>query len=363
MAWKFEPRNSLKATRELFGFQSGYMFPVRHPTNRIIGVSRDPRTSWFLYTHMASRAWSLVSQLILGVLCLETLLEMLSYIFAAFAFFRIAHAIAVAKRQDIATLSQAQIEEFKPYSFYAAAALLRPCEHPDLVVRRRSHCAGNPTFQPSASGGDGSAVQFWYVGWDPTLSSVVVAHQGTNPTSILADLTDVDFFLTNLDSTLFPGLPSSIQVHSGFAAEHAKTARTILAHVQELLAQHGGASSIAVTGHSLGAALALLDAVYLPLHLPAGTRVRMVGYGMPRVGNAAFADHVDALGALTLTHVSNREDPVPIVPGRFMGFVHPAGEVHIRDAGGRVGRVPRTGQSVDVVHHRRRARTCCTAIF
>ncbi|KAH9034621.1 alpha beta-hydrolase [Lactarius pseudohatsudake] len=80
-------------------------------------------------------------------------------------------------------------------------------------------------------------------------------------------------------------------------------------------------------------ALALLDAVYLPLHLPAGTRVRMVGYGMPRVGNAAFADHVDAL-ALTLTHVSNREDPVPIVPGRFMGFAHPAGEVHIRDAGG-----------------------------
>ncbi|KAH9166731.1 alpha/beta-hydrolase [Lactarius sanguifluus] len=283
---------------------------------------------------------------------------MLSYVFAGFAFFRIAHAIAVAKRQDIATLSQAQIEEFKPYSFYAAAAYCDPSK--TLTWSCGANCAGNPTFQPSASGGDGSAVQFWYVGWDPTLSSVVVAHQGTKPTSILADLTDVEFFLANLDSTLFPGLPSSIQVHSGFAAEHAKTARTILAQVQELLAQHGAASSVTVTGHSLGAALALLDAVYLPLHLPAGTRVRMVGYGMPRVGNAAFADYVDArAGALALTHVSNRKDPVPIVPGRFMGFAHPAGEVHIRDAGGAWVACPRRdnpstlctiGEVPDVLH-------------
>ena len=40
--------------------------------------------------------------------------------------------------------------------------------------------------------------------------------------SSLADLTDLDIPLTKLDSTLFPGLSSSIKVHSGFAAEHAK---------------------------------------------------------------------------------------------------------------------------------------------
>ena len=88
-----------------------------------------------------------------------------------------------------------------------------------------------------------------------------------------------------------------------------------------------------MTGHSLGAALALLDAVYLPLHLPAGTLVHMVGYGLPRVGNAAFADYVDRNGALTLKHVNNREDPIPILPGRFLGFAHPVGEVHIQDSG------------------------------
>jgi predicted lipase len=106
----------------------------------------------------------------------------------------------------------------------------------------------------------------------------------------------------------------------------------ILAAVLALLEQHS-ASSVVVTGHSLGAALALLDAVYLPLHLPEGTGVRVVTYGMPRVGNRPFADYVDATLPGNVTHVNNKKDPVPTVPWRFMGFVHPAGEVHIQDSG------------------------------
>jgi predicted lipase len=64
--------------------------------------------------------------------------------------------------------------------------------------------------------------------------------------------------------------------------------------VLALLKKHN-TSSVVVTAHSLGAALALLDSVYAPLHLPAGTRGSMVGYSMPRVGNPAFADYVDAM--------------------------------------------------------------------
>jgi len=117
-----------------------------------------------------------------------------------------------------------------------------------------------------------------------------------------------------------------------------RTAPTILATVLTLLKQHS-ASSVVITGHSLGAALALLDSVYLSLHLPAGTHVNMVGYGMPRVGNRAFANYVDALHSadsvpVTVTHINNKKDPIPIVPGRFMGFAHPAGEVHILDGSG-----------------------------
>ena len=53
---------------------------------------------------------------------------------------------------------------------------------------------------------------------------------------------------------------------------------------------------------------------------------------MPRVGNQEFADFVDA-HVLDLTHVNNKKDLVPIIPGRFLGFVHPKGEIHIQNSG------------------------------
>jgi hypothetical protein len=37
-----------------------------------------------------------------------------------------------------------------------------------------------------------------------------------------ADATDANAFLENLDWSLFPGISSSVQVHSGFANEQAK---------------------------------------------------------------------------------------------------------------------------------------------
>jgi len=110
------------------------------------------------------------------------------------------------------------------------------------------------------------------------------------------------------------------------------TAQPILAAVLALLDQHK-ASSVVVTGHSLGGALALLESVYLPLHLPTGTRVSTITYGMPRVGNAAFANYVDATHNINLTHVNNKEDPIPTVPGMFLDYAHPSGEVHIQDSG------------------------------
>lgn len=87
-----------------------------------------------------------------------------------------------------------------------------------------------------------------------------------------------------------------------------------------------------MVGHSLGAAIALLDSVYLPLHLPSNTTFKTVTYGLPRVGNQAFADYVDA-NVGDVSHVNNEEDPVPILPGMFLGFHHPSGEVHIQDSG------------------------------
>jgi len=146
---------------------------------------------------------------------------------------------------------------------------------------------------------------------------------------LLPLLTDGDIEKTTLDSSLFPGISSDIEVHEGFADAQSSTATDVLAAVQQGISTYS-ASQVTVVGHSLGAAIGLLDVVYLPLHI-SGVTFSFVSYGLPRVGNQAFANYVDAMG-ISVTHINNKEDPIPTVPGEFLGFVHPSGEVHIEDS-------------------------------
>ncbi|KAJ7132292.1 lipase [Mycena epipterygia] len=236
-------------------------------------------------------------------------------------------APALLARQAITALTSSQISAFTPYAFYAAAGYCTPAT--TLAWDCGADCAANPGFRPIASGGDGDATQFWFVGVDTTLGTVIVSHQGTDVTKILSLVTDADFSLESLDPTLFPGLSSSIEAHSGFANEQAKTATLVLSAVQTGLSEFG-VNKVTLVGHSLGAAISLLDSVYLPLHIT-GVTFQSVLYGLPRVGNQAFADHA-SIGS-TVTHINNKEDPVPILPGMFLGFHHPTGEIHIQDSG------------------------------
>ncbi|TFY56696.1 hypothetical protein EVG20_g8828 [Dentipellis fragilis] len=236
-------------------------------------------------------------------------------------------ASPIAPRQTLPTLSQDQISAFRPYTLFASAAYCNPS-----VTRTwtcGANCDANPGFQPLASGGNDGTVQYWYVGFDPALNTVIVAHQGTDSKNLTADLTDLDIPMEKLDASLFPGIDPSIRVHTGFADAHARTAQTVLAEVQAALQQYG-VQSVVITGHSLGAVLSLLDAVYLALHLPSSVSIRTIGYGLPRVGNSHFASYVDA--HVQLTHITNKHDPFPILPFQFLGFRQPAGEVHIDQA-------------------------------
>lgn len=230
-------------------------------------------------------------------------------------------------RQSVTTLSSAQVASYKPYTNYARTAYCQPAK--TLTWGCGTNCEANPSFEPVASGGDGDSTQFWYVGYDPTLKTVIVAYQGTNTSEILPIVTDADFFLTSLDSTLFPGVDSSVQIHNGFGDAQAKSATAVLSAVKTAMSTHS-ATKVTVVGHSLGGAIALITSVYLPLHLPVGTTFETVTYGMPRVGNPDFADYVDAHA--TLSHINNKADIVPIVPGRFLGFAHANGEKHILDS-------------------------------
>ncbi|KAF8347909.1 lipase class 3 family protein [Amanita rubescens] len=240
-------------------------------------------------------------------------------------------AAPLEPRQSITSLSTKQIDFFTPYTWFASTGYCSPST--TISWSCGANCEANPDFIPVASGGDGGDVQYWFVGYSPSLSTVIVSHQGTNTASIEAIATDINAFQEILDPSLFPGIDSSIEVHSGFANEQAKTATEVLSAIQKTISEHG-ADHITVVGHSLGAAIALLDSVYLPLHLPSGVSIQDCHLRIAssfQVGNQAFANYVDA--NLHLTHINNMKDPIPIVPGKFVGYVHPSGEVHITEKG------------------------------
>ncbi|KAH9851867.1 lipase, partial [Lenzites betulinus] len=237
-------------------------------------------------------------------------------------------AVDVLRRASITTVSAATIDSFTPITHYASTGYCAASV--TLTWTCGANCEANPGFKPTAAGGDGDDVQFWFVGYDPALDSVIVSHQGTDPSDFLSLLTDGDFFLEKLSATLFPGISSSIETHNGFAAAQAETSSAVLQAVQSTMATFG-TNNIVTTGHSLGAAISLLDAIFLSLHIPSAT-IKFVGYGLPRVGNQAFADYVDAQ-PFSVTHINNKEDIVPILPGLFLGFHHPSGEMHIQDSG------------------------------
>ncbi|KAM5532460.1 hypothetical protein V8D89_013876 [Ganoderma adspersum] len=237
---------------------------------------------------------------------------------------------AVKRQSGITALTQSQITAFRPYTHFASTAYCSPAS--TLAWNCGDNCQANPSFKSVASGGDGALTQFWYVGYDPALNEVIVGRQGTDSSKIIPDLTDGDFALGFLDGNLFPGIGfgSSVLVHNGFAASQSRSASDILAAVKNATSTFK-TTKVTVTGHSLGAALALLDAVYLHLQLPSIT-TRFVGYGLPRTGNQAFADFVDAQ-SITVTHINNKKDIVPILPPRSFGYHHPSGEVHIDGSG------------------------------
>ncbi|OJT15443.1 Lipase [Trametes pubescens] len=230
--------------------------------------------------------------------------------------------------QGITALSDADIAGFLPYAHFAAIAYCLPSVA--LNWSCGAYCDANPSFIPIAAGGDGNKVQFWYVGFNPPSGEIIVSHQGTNFTKIDPVLRDVNIIFESLNRTLFPGVPAGIQAHSGFSVSQQKTAADIMTAVQTGLTKFN-AKKVIVSGHSLGAAVGLLDALFLRLNIPSDVAVRFVGYALPRVGNQAFADFVDGSG-VQVEFINNKRDLVPILPGRFLGYRHPSGEIHIQDS-------------------------------
>ena len=59
-------------------------------------------------------------------------------------------------------------------------------------------------------------------------------------------MTDLNAFRVAPDDTLFPGIPTTVEVHKGFANEHKKVANQILAEVRKLMAEYSSTTVVLV---------------------------------------------------------------------------------------------------------------------
>ncbi|KAG7441492.1 alpha/beta-hydrolase [Guyanagaster necrorhizus] len=232
---------------------------------------------------------------------------------------------------SVIPLSAAQLASFAPYTQFARATY---CGSEALKNWSCGEaCDAVPDFEPTLVGGDGDDVQYFFVGYWPFEDAIVVGHEGTDPTQLQAVLTDVDALHDNLDPDLFPGVPSNVHVHGGFRDAQASTAIEILAAVQSLI-KSKGTSNLVVVGHSLGGALAELDGLFFALNIPSAS-IKVITYGTPRVGNLAFAELIDSK-VPNFKRINNERDLIPILPGRHLGYVHLATEIHILEPGSAV---------------------------
>ncbi|KAF9529413.1 alpha/beta-hydrolase [Crepidotus variabilis] len=231
------------------------------------------------------------------------------------------------KRSETA-VSAADLKSLAPYTQFARAAY---CPAGISTWNCGAACQANSDFQVTLAGGDGGSIQHYFVGYSPSLKSVIVSHEGTDPLELESDLTDINLLLGDLDSTLFPGVTDVVQAHTGFRDEHAKTAAIILKEVKRLFTAKG-TKSVTLVGHSLGGAIAELDSLYLKLNLPSDSSIQAVTFGTPRVGNSAFAELIDTK-VVKFKRVNNDHDLIPILPGRFLGYAHPEGEIHLEGPG------------------------------
>lgn len=119
-------------------------------------------------------------------------------------------------------------------------------------------------------------------------------------------------------------------VHEGFLLDYQSVRSYFVGQVEEQVAKHPD-YTIHITGHSLGAALAVLLAMELKEVYKTQVRIRFTTFEAPRIGNAEFADLVNYHfpNVNDKIRVTNGRDVVIHVPPYIMGYQHAGWEIYI----------------------------------
>lgn len=116
---------------------------------------------------------------------------------------------------------------------------------------------------------------------------------------------------------------SKIRVHSGFLEAYKSPAVRNVIHQTMAPDIH----RVKISGHSQGAALAILCGVDLEYNFP-DKDYEVVLFGAPRVGNRAFQKSYDKRVFKTL-RIENGNDIITKIPFACMGYRHVGANIHI----------------------------------
>ncbi|XVF87102.1 hypothetical protein PTKIN_Ptkin18bG0092900 [Pterospermum kingtungense] len=139
---------------------------------------------------------------------------------------------------------------------------------------------------------------------------------------------------TDLKASLQPLGKTNIKVQLGFLSIYSSkgeftrynklsASEQVMEEIKRLVTffRDGGEEvSLTICGHSLGGALALLNAYDAATHFP-DLFISVISFGAPRVGNIHFKEKLNELGVKTL-RVVVKQDIVPKLPGILNKFLN-----------------------------------------
>lgn len=166
--------------------------------------------------------------------------------------------------------------------------------------------------------------------WKSDSLGIAVAYEGTNVSSIVSIANDA------LANHVFPDirykdcLPKDVRLMMGFQDAYTGVVDSAFEATKHYMDKYNE-TRVTIIGHSLGAAMGLLSAVDFNCRLDKGIH-RALLFGLPRVGNVAFANYVDHKIGDKLSWVVNGKDWVPHMAPRFLGYQHPSNQIWINPA-------------------------------
>lgn len=200
----------------------------------------------------------------------------------------------------------------KDFMAYASAAYCAPARlQPDLAFN--DDCAAqlssfslSKIFDPHAdrniSDYNAHAHAYAVLGVDPAREWVVAAIKGTNETAdMITDLSGGEFDFR--DCVI--GGNNFGKVHAGFCHYYEDLVADGMMEELIDLSNNYPTFSVAMTGHSLGAAVAVLAAY--DFNLRTGKKVKITTFGLPRVGDWRFAKAFEAVSDEAFRVVHNRD--------------------------------------------------------